>query len=119
MVNDFKMWDVINCLFLKLVENLNLTAIDKVYVKELLNQKNKLYLDVEWLEDEPLEIVLNFDEHPVSVLMWVFNKLSLNNTINAEDKIQLENLLINLKWFCEKLCWSQNNLLVEPMEVDI
>ena len=113
------MWDVINVLFLKLVENPNLIAIDKIYVKELLDEKNKLYLNVEWLEDEPLEINLNFDEHPVPVLMFVFKKLSLNSNIILEDKIQLENLLINFKWFCEKLCWPQNNFIVEPMEVDI
>ena len=113
------MWDVINFLFLKLVDHSNFNQVDAPFVKELLDQKNKLYLDVEWFENDPLKIDLCSNEHPTIVLFKVFSSLNSNTNIESQKKILIENLLIHLKWFCEKLNWSTDSLLIEPMEIDI
>lgn len=110
------MWVIINIILLKLVENKDFNNSDNGYVKELLHIKNILCSNINWHENDPFTLNLINDVHPTIILKKVFEKLEHNKSFKLEEKIYLENFLIKIKWFCEKLKWSKDLRVIEPMD---
>lgn len=102
-------------LFPLIDQNTNLEPADHVNLGKLFDVAKSIRNRIFWLEKEPLTADLG---DGCTLLFEMFKKLDQNKILQIGDKNEIEKLLINIKWFCEKLEKSSDKYLTEPMDID-